>query len=265
MVTNDDGVGAEGLRTLARAAQAFGEVKVAAPDRERSACGHAMTLRDPLRVDPFPFDGMDALAVNGFPVDCVNVGLTLLWPDGCDLVLSGVNPGPNLGFDATYSGTVAGAMEGAVNGVRSYAVSMATFAVGAPFHFETAAAWLAENWGWLLGLPSPPRTFWNVNLPALAFPELLGNRLTRMGRRVYEDRVEAREDPWGRPYFWQGGIVSLADEDEDVDVSAVAAGYASITPMTLDWTDTALLRSLGSGRVEPSGEGRAGDSVEKRV
>lgn len=245
MVTNDDGVGAEGLRALVEAASALGTVKVAAPDRERSACGHAMTLRDPLRVDPFPMPGVEALAVNGFPVDCVNVGLTLLWPDGCDLVLSGVNPGPNLGFDATYSGTVAGAMEGAVNGVRSLAVSMATFAVGAPFHFETAVAWLGDSWDYLLSLPSPPRTFWNVNIPALAAAELRGTRLTRMGRRVYEDRVEAREDPWGRPYFWQGGVVTTAEEGIEFDVGAVSAGFVSLTPMTLDWTDMPVLADLG--------------------
>jgi 5'-nucleotidase len=244
LVTNDDGVGAEGLSALVQAASALGTVKVAAPDRERSACGHAMTLRDPLRVDPFPMPGVEALAVNGFPVDCVNVGLTLLWPDGCDLVLSGMNPGPNLGFDATYSGTVAGAMEGAVNGVRSYAVSMATFAVGAPYHFETGVAWLAENWDYLFSLPSPLRTFWNVNIPAVAAAEVRGARLTRMGRRVYEDRVEAREDPWGRPYFWQGGVVTTAEEGEEFDVGAVANGLVSLTPMTLDWTDASVLASL---------------------
>jgi 5'-nucleotidase len=250
LVTNDDGVGAEGLRILVDAARQFGTVKVAAPDRERSACGHAMTLRDPLRVDPFPMEGVEALAVNGFPVDCINVGLTLLWPDGCDCVLSGLNPGPNLGFDATYSGTVAGAMEGAVNGVPSAALSMCTFAVGAPFHFETGAKWLAENWGWLWSLPFPPRTFYNVNIPARDFAELGPNAFVPMGLRVYEDRVEQRVDPWGRPYFWQGGVV-MADGNGEYDFGAVVRGGVAVTPMTLDWTDAATLQALRSAAFQP--------------
>lgn len=247
LVTNDDGAGAEGILALARAAATLGEVKVAAPDRERSACGHAMTLRDPLRVDPYPLEGFEAVVVNGFPVDCINVGLTLLWPDGCDLVLSGINPGPNMGFDATYSGTVAGAMEGAVNAVRSFAISMCPFSTGAPFHFETGRQWLSENWGWLLSMPFADRTFYNVNIPAVRHEEINGVELTEMGHRVYEDRVERREDPWGRPYFWQGGTVVAFHDTEGTDIWAVTHQRVSVTPMTLDWTDASLLaRARGS-------------------
>lgn len=241
MVTNDDGAGAEGILVLARAAASLGEVKVAAPDRERSACGHAMTLRDPLRVDPYPLEGFEAVTVNGFPVDCINVGLTLLWPEGCDLVLSGFNPGPNMGFDATYSGTVAGAMEGGINGIRSFAFSMCPFATGAPFHFATGERWLADNWDWLLGLPHGDHTFYNVNVPAIEYEELEGRAMTEMGRRVYEDRVERREDPWGRPYFWQGGTMVAFSDREGTDIWAVTNKLVSVTPMSLDWTDHALL------------------------
>ena len=136
LITNDDGIHAAGLKALVEVAQEHGEVKVFAPDRERSACSHAMTLRDPLRVKEVNWPGVSAFEVNGLPVDCVNVGLTVGWPDGCDLVLSGINNGPNLGFDVTYSGTVAGAMEGCINGIRSISVSMRT---GSAFSASSAA------------------------------------------------------------------------------------------------------------------------------
>ncbi len=238
LITNDDGIHAPGLACLARVARQFGEVKIVAPDRERSACGHSMTMRDPLRVAPVEYDGLEAYHVNGVPVDCVNVGLTVAWPDGCDLVLSGINNGPNLGFDVTYSGTVAGAMEGAINGIPSISVSMALFVTGAPLHYDTGERWLTENWAKLMALPTKPLTFLNINVPAIEFVELRGNRVCGMGQRVYQDRVEYREDPWGRPYYWQGGVVVMEPGSQPgTDVEAVSQGFVSITPVSLDWTD----------------------------
>lgn len=237
LVTNDDGIHAPGLAALVRAAKNFGEVRAVAPDRERSACGHAMTMRDPLRVKEREVEGCRGLEVNGLPVDCVNVGLTVEWPDGCDLILSGINNGPNLGFDITYSGTVAGAMEGCINGVRSIAVSMAVFADGAPYHYETGETWLCENMDKLLALPHKPLTFLNVNIPAIAWPEVKGCKVVGMGQRVYEDRVERRDDPWGRPYYWQGGVVVMRPDSTGTDIWAVSDGYVAVTPVSLDWTD----------------------------
>lgn len=244
LITNDDGIRAPGLEALVDVASRFGEVKIVAPDRERSACGHAMTMRDPLRVTPYPWRDVEAFEVNGLPVDCVNVGLTLAWPDGCDLVLSGINAGPNLGFDVTYSGTVAGAMEGAINGIRSVAISMALFVENAPLHYETGVAWLTENLPLLLECPLGPLTFLNVNIPAIAYPELRGHRVARMGRRVYKDRVEVRSDPWGTPYYWQGGVVVMKPDEPGTDVEAVSQGFVSITPISLDWTDHRALDEL---------------------
>lgn len=244
LVTNDDGLSADGILALAEVASEFGTVKVVAPDRERSACGHAMTMRDPLRVVRRDLGTIKAYSVNGLPVDCVNVGLTVAWPDGCDLVLSGFNNGPNLGFDTTYSGTVAGAMEGAVNGVRSIALSMCVFADGAPFHDETGAQWLRENWAWLTTVSLPELVFLNVNVPAIAHAELCGHRFVKCGKRIYEDRVERRDDPWGRPYYWQGGSVVMRPDEPDTDVWAVTNGYVSVTPLTLDWTDHGALSGL---------------------
>jgi 5'-nucleotidase len=248
LVTNDDGVRAEGLHALVRVAKRFGEVKVIAPDHERSACGHAMTLRDPLRVRPLKVEGCEAYEVDGVPVDCVNVGLTVAWPDGCDLVLSGLNNGPNLGFDVTYSGTVAGAMEGAINGIWSIALSMAVFVSGAPFHYETGEKWICENLEMLLALPRKELTFLNVNIPAIDFSEIRGYRFVGMGQRVYEDRVIERKDPWGRSYFWQGGVVVMDADQPGTDVQAVSDGFVSITPISLDWTDRSHLERLKEER-----------------
>jgi len=245
LITNDDGLLAPGLKALADVARDFGEVKIVAPDRERSACGHSMTMRDPLRVRELELDGVEALEVTGVPVDCVNVGLTVAWPDGCDLVLSGINNGPNLGFDVTYSGTVAGAMEGTINGIRSLSLSMANFVTGAPLHYETGARWLREHWSMLVDSPAAPLTFLNVNVPAIEFDELRGHKVCGMGQRVYQDRVEYRQDPWGRPYYWQGGVVIMSPKDQPgTDVAAVSEGFVSITPVTLDWTNHAHAAAL---------------------
>ncbi len=186
LITNDDGIRAPGIEALVGVAAKFGTVKIVAPDRERSACGHSMTMRDPLRATEYPWAGHEAIEVNGVPVDCVNVGLTVAWPDGCDLILSGINYGPNLGFDITYSGTAAGAMEGAINGIRSIAMSMALFVSGAPAHYGTGAQWLEENWELLVNAPRNDLSFLNVNIPSIAYPELRGHRITQMGQRVYQ-------------------------------------------------------------------------------
>jgi len=196
-----------------------------------------MTLHDPLRVKEVPWEGHEAYEVSGVPVDCVNVGLTIAWPEGCDLVLSGFNNGPNLGFDVTYSGTVAGAMEGAINGIRSVALSVACFVSGAPLHYESGAQWLTENWDMLMSCPDKPLTFLNVNIPSIAYPEIQGHKLVAMGKRVYKDRVELRHDPFNRPYYWQGGVVTMDRAQPGTDVEAVNNGYVSITPISLDWTD----------------------------
>lgn len=244
LITNDDGIRAPGLQALVEVASKFGKVKIIAPDRERSACGHSMTMRDPLRVNAFPWPGLEAFEVNGVPVDCVNVGLTEHWPEGCDLVLSGFNNGPNLGFDVTYSGTVAGAMEGAINGIRSISLSMALFVSGAPIHFETGSAWLEANWEMLVSAPQGALSFLNVNVPSIAYTELRGHRVTQMGQRVYQDRVEVRSDPWGRPYYWQGGVVVMDPDQPGTDVQAVDDGFVSITPISVDWTNYELMKDL---------------------
>jgi len=245
LLTNDDGVHSAGLRALAEVASRHGEPIICAPDRERSACGHGMTLREPLRMRQVETaSGVPAFEVNGLPVDCVNLALHELLPNGCDLVIAGINNGPNLGWDSTYSGTVGGALEGSVNRIRSLAISVAIYVEDAPAHFETAATWLENAWDWLTTAPLPDYTVLNINVPSIAWTELRGTRSTRMGTRTYEDRVEKRQDPWGRNYFWQGGVVITGNEEPGTDVTAVSEGFVSVTPIRMDWTDHASLVSL---------------------
>ncbi len=248
LITNDDGIYAEGLKAMVRAARSIGEPIVVAPDYEKSACGHGMTLRDPLRISDAVCEGARAYMVNGLPVDCVNVGLEYALDGECDLILSGINNGPNLGFDVTYSGTVAGAMEGCINGIRSIAVSMATFVSDAPYHYETGETWLAENLEWLIRLDLPELTFLNVNVPAIAYPQVEDYEFCSTGQKVYDERLERRDDPWGRPYYWQGGVVVTRPDEPGTDVYAVANQRVAITPLTLDWTNHASLAQLREQR-----------------
>ena len=249
LITNDDGIAAPGLRCLVGVAREIGEVKVFAPDRERSACAHGMTMREPLRVVEAEGLGVPAWAVTGLPADCVNLGRELGWPDGCDLVLSGINAGPNLGFDTTYSGTVAGAMEGCAYDVPSIALSLAVLGGESALDWDACAAWLRIGLPKLAALALPRRTFLNLNVPA-GTPQ--GMRVVPLGERIYEERIERRDDPWGRPYYWQGGSVPMDHPQPGTDLDAVRAGFVSVTPVSLDWTAHAALAgladALGVGR-----------------
>jgi 5'-nucleotidase len=227
LATNDDGIHASGLGALADALAPLGEVYVVAPDREQSAVGHALTLHRPLRVDRV---GDRRFAVNGTPSDCVNLGVLGLLPEPPVLVVSGVNHGSNLGDDVTYSGTVSAAMEGTLLGVPSMAVSQAEGDV-AGFEGAGRVAQLVAARVLVEGLPA--KTLLNVNVPR---GELLGIRLTRLGHRVYREKVVEEMDPRGRPYFWIGAGPPEWQDDDASDIAAVRAGFASVTPLHLDLT-----------------------------
>jgi 5'-nucleotidase len=227
LVTNDDGVHAAGLQALAAALDELGEVYVVAPDREQSAVGHALTLHRPLRVDQV---GERRFAVNGTPSDCVNLGVLGLLPEPPVLVVSGINHGSNLGDDVTYSGTVSAAMEGTLLGVPSMAVSQAEGEV-AGFEAAGRVAQLVAARLLVEGLPA--KTLLNVNVPR---GEVSGIRMTRLGHRVYREKVIQEVDPRGRPYYWIGVGPPEWREDEASDIAAVHAGLASVTPLHLDLT-----------------------------
>jgi 5'-nucleotidase len=228
LVTNDDGVRSAGIRALADALAALGDVTVVAPTREASAIGHALTLHHPLRLEHL-IDSTYAL--DGTPTDCVNIAVAAVLKGLPDLVVSGINKGLNVGDDVTYSGTVSGALEGALLGVPAIAVSLQQgpgewdFSHAAPAAREVAAAVLAH------GLPA--RTFLNVNVPR-GIPN--GMRLTVQGKRNHATTVTERRDPRGRPYFWIGEGQDEWLPNGESDYEAIRAGCVSVTPLQSDLT-----------------------------
>jgi len=236
LLTNDDGIDSPGLEVLARALRPLGTCVIVAPDRDNSAASHSLTMNRPLKVTTVE---ENIYSVNGTPTDCVVIGLNKILKKRPDLLVSGINPGPNLGDDIAYSGTVSAAVEGAMYGVSSLAVSLA----GAhPFHFTDAgrmAAWLA---GIILKQGLPKNTLLNANIPAIE--TIRGVRVTRQGRKLWKNAIQETLDPWGRQHYWIGGGTPHLDPDEDTDVSAINAGYISVTPIHLDLTNHAGIQYL---------------------
>lgn len=247
LLTNDDGIEADGLQTLRRALLAVpdvSEVVVVAPDGNRSAMARSITTRRPLWVETVDFgDGTCGYATDGTPVDCVRLAsLGLVEGFTPDVVVSGINHGVNIGDDITYSGTVAAAFEGALMGIPSLAVSQqsvardADFRAGAAFDFELAATFTADIVGELDDVPLRPGTVLNINVPA---GEPNGVAVTRMGKRIYNDRLHVDEhDGPTRTRYWVYGDAPTHDDEPGTDVAAVAAGTIAVTPLHLNLTDT---------------------------
>lgn len=233
LVTNDDGVDAKGLRALAKALRAVGEVTVVAPDREQSATGHSLTLDRPLRLRELS-DGVHA--VDGTPTDCVNLAILWLMEDEPpDLVVSGINHGLNLGDDVTYSGTVSATFEGVLLGVPSIAFSQELVS---GFSFGRSAEIAARLVGRLLSEDLPRDLLLNVNLPAES-PR--GVSLTKLGKRVYQQVIAEKKDPRGRRYFWIAGTPEWQEESGS-DHEAISDDRVSVTPLHLDLTDYGRLQ-----------------------
>ena len=212
-----------------------------APDREQSATSHSLTLHRPLRVKP---SQENIYHVDGTPTDCVLLALGGAVLDRApDLVLSGVNHGPNLGEDVLYSGTVAAAMEATMLGIPSAALSFASDEFEPPGEeyqplLERLLAQLVKRDRY------PPGTLLNINIPPIAPAEIRGIRVTTLGRRVYVESLTRNEDPYGRDYYWIGGGRSEWSGGEETDFRTVAAGYISLTPLHLDLTNYKLLEGI---------------------
>ena len=232
LVTNDDGIHAPGIKALSAALESHGRVVVVAPDRERSAIGHALTLHHPLRAVKI---GPNSFAVDGTPTDCVNLGIHTLLDFKPDLVVSGINSGGNLGDDVTYSGTVSAAMEATLMGIPAFSISLVTTGEGNNF---AAAAEFAIKLAYLIrrnGLPDD--TFLNVNVPDLPAERVLAPLITCQGKRRYEGMIIDKVDPRGKNYYWIGTVDLNFHDTEGSDFSAVSSGHISITPLHLDLTN----------------------------
>ena len=250
LITNDDGIYAEGLLMLAREISKIAKVTVVAPDRERSATAHAITMHKPLRVEKAELRNcsVESWMVNGTPSDCVKLALDALLNDAPDLVLSGINRGPNLGTDVIYSGTVSAAIEAAIYGIPAVAVSVAAYE---NVSYEYPAQFVRKLCEVLKEKQFPKDTLLNVNIPPLDVEDIAGVLITRLGSRKYKNCFDRRQDPRGKTYFWLTGEVVEDLEDETSDVWAIKNNYISITPIHFDLTNYEVIDSIKKWELKP--------------
>lgn len=230
LISNDDGYFAPGLAALADAMRGLGDITVVAPERNRSGASNSLTLDRPLHLKQAP-NGYHY--VNGTPTDCVHLAVTGMLEHEPDMVLSGVNLGPNMGDDTVYSGTVAAAMEGYLLGVPSIAVSLASFEGR---HFATAARVARELAERFSATPFGAPVLLNVNVPDVPYDVLAGIKITRLGRRHKAEPVVKQVSPRGETVFWVGAAGAAADAGEGTDFHAVDQGWVSVTPLQVDLT-----------------------------
>ena len=244
LISNDDGIHFPGLVALAKAMTKLGEVYVFAPDVERSAASHGLTLGLPLRAKEVPFEipEIKAFAISGTPVDCAKLGIDFFAPEKPDLIVSGINKGPNMCCDIMYSGTVAAAYEGAYIQTLSLAVSLNSY--NADEDYSIAADWAVKCAKKLIEIDADKNFVYNINVPNLSADEIKGLKITKMGFIEYRGGFEKRIDTFGKPYYWVNGKPFVIDNDPDCDNNAVADGYVSLTPLTRDYTAYSLMNKL---------------------
>ncbi len=244
LITNDDGYTAPGLTALAERMAQLGEVWVVAPKHEASASSHAVNLVSPLWVEQL---GPREFTVTGSPTDCVFMALGEVMPEPPDAVISGINRGGNLAVDVTYSGTVGAAMEGAIRGFPSVSVSRNSFEAGDYGPAADIAAHVVER---LLEHGLPDGVFLNVNVPPVPAGDIRGIKVAPLGHRRYPGEIERRRDPRGRPYWWIAGSNFRDDEIDGTDCIEANRGWATVTPIDVDWTHRGVLEELREWELE---------------
>ena len=229
LLTNDDGIHSRGLEVLFEKLSLLGTCILVAPDRDNSAVSHSLTMNRPLRVTKLK---KNCYTVNGTPTDCVAIGLNKIVAEKPSLLVSGINPGPNLGDDISYSGTVSAAIEGTMYSVPSLAVSLAT---EPPYDFTTGGEIACKLAAKILECGLPKNTLLNANIPKAE--TIRGVRITRQGRRLWKNSIQETKDPWGKIHYWIGGGTTHPESGEDTDVYAINNGFVSVTPIHLDLTN----------------------------
>ncbi|MEW6670535.1 MAG: 5'/3'-nucleotidase SurE [Thermodesulfobacteriota bacterium] len=248
LLTNDDGIYARGLWAIYRQLAARHAVSVIAPDRERSAVGHGITLNEPLRLEKVEVNGgFQGYAVSGTPVDCIRLGILELLDAKPDLVISGINPGANVGININYSGTVAAAREAALYGVPAIALSIQG---REPEHYEAAARVAEDLAEFIFRKGLPPGTILNVNLPDVAVRQIAGVKISRQGFSAFSDSFDKRVDPRNKTYYWQGSEFQAQFDHPDMDGAALESNYISITPIKCDMTDYSAMDDLKNWNIE---------------
>ncbi|MCG8606968.1 5'/3'-nucleotidase SurE [bacterium] len=244
LLTNDDGINAPGLTALHAAVRDLGNVVVVAPDSEKSAVGHAITLSDPLRVWDFKKNGeFFGYAVSGTPADCVKIAYWALLDVKPDLIISGINLGGNTGINVIYSGTVSAATEGTILNIPSFAISLTTFRDP---DFSLAAKFARRLARQLLKRSLPQGTFLNVNVPPVPEDEIQGVVVTRQGQVTYKEHFDKRVDPQERVYYWLTGKKVEVEKDLDIDDRAILNHQISVTPLHYELTNHDYLEELKS-------------------
>ncbi len=243
-LTNDDGIHASGIAHLEKAVEPLGDVFVVAPDRERSNVGMGITIDKPLRAHK---QGENRYAIDGTPVDCVDMAIGELLPETPALCLSGINLGQNLGHDVLFSGTVAAARKATFLGVPSIAFSMPWISGQRDlWHLGTAEEIIRNVVEETLRHGLPAGILLNVNIPNLPAEKVRGVRIARQDPAPYDSHVLKREDKWGEPYYWIGGKRLDAPNRHETDFGVLTDGYVSVTPMHADMTDEETMDRLGS-------------------
>lgn len=252
LVTNDDGIDAVGIKELAISLTKIGEVQVIAPETEKSACGHGITVHHPIKVKKVPFaKNINAWSVGGTPADCVKLGVITLLQQKPDIVISGINNGANLGNDVLYSGTVSGAVEGILLGIPALAISLDTCGNGNFSFAAQIATKLCEN---VFARSLPPDTLLNVNIPNVPRHKFNGFKVTKLGERKYVDNFQFEKNPEGNDYYWlKGRLLPNKEKDLDLDVVAVNNNYVSITPIHFDLTNYQIIEQVKKWGLENMG------------
>jgi 5'-nucleotidase len=250
LVSNDDGINAEGIYALVKELKKIADVTVVAPEKQMSAVGHAITVQYPLRVNPFYKNGeFFGYAVDGTPADAVKLAVRALLKDKkIDLLVSGINHGMNTSINIIYSGTVSAATEGTILGIPSFAISLATYEPNPDFSFAAKFAVKLAQFIFENGIPSG--TLLNVNVPAVPENQIKGVLITRQGKAFWDDWFDLRKDPNGREYYWLTGKFVNYEEDINSDHTAVQNKYISITPIHFDLTNYEVIDKLKKSGLE---------------
>lgn len=243
LVTNDDGIHSNGIRILAKHLRRLGDVFVVAPDQERSAASHSLTLHRPLRIEKI---SPRFYSVDGTPTDCINLGINAIMKEQPALIVSGINRGPNLGDDVHYSGTVSAAVEGGIFDIPSIAVSLVA---RSKFQFESAAFFAERLAARVLKKGLPNGVILNMNVPNLPRNRINGVKFTILGNRNYSDIIVEKVDPRGRKYYWIGGDEVDSEELTGSDCTAISEGFVSVTPIRVDLTAAGFLKELKKWRI----------------
>ncbi len=248
LLTNDDGINAPGIVTLAESLSDFAEISIVAPLSEMSAMGHAITISDPLKVtEIFKNKVHFGWAVGGTPADCVKLAINGGLVDRPDLVISGINQGANVGVDIIYSGTVSAAYEGTILSIPSMAISLDSFTQKDFSAAGKIAHIMAQK---ILKEGLPEGTLLNVNVPAGEYSSFKGFSVTRQGNGTYKEKFDRREDPRKRIYYWLSGTRTYENADPEMDENAVRAGFITLTPLHYELTNTGYIPALESWELK---------------